>query len=506
MRSRGFAAFLASLILTVIVLLSQAGFRDPSHDLPEYGVSRIQLEAQLRFLASDELQGRAAGTPGNEAAARYIAEQFRGSGWSPAPGLTDFMQPFQMVRTWPPDKQELWVSESALAPSDGFMLLSGESVDLKAEAVYAGFGLEAPGVPQPRDLAGKIAIVRFGDEQGSSGYRAMREKRRLLSERGAAAILEFYAGDQWEMFRRYSGRAQMRLVPGDSSGDGDEDGIPHILVNDGDGKRLKEIENRGSAEARIRLSKRERQVVKSANVVGVLEGRDPELKNQWVAITAHFDHLGSGRELPGATDEDQIFNGARDNGMGTVALLTAAETLGALRPSRSIILIALNAEELGLLGSRYYVEHPLIPIERTVFVLNADGGGYEDTSLATVLGLDRTSEGTQIRRACSEFGLDAIPGGEDLQHFFNQSDNVNFARRGIPAPTFSPGFREFGAGIRRFYHQPADEADENFDFDYLVRYSQAFALATRYIADDKETPRWTPGDEYENARSDPRGR
>jgi Zn-dependent M28 family amino/carboxypeptidase len=277
-----------------------------------------------------------------------------------------------------------------------------------------------------------------------------------------------------------------------------------MLVNDVGGLRLKDVETRGSAEVRIRVSKREREVVNSENVVGVLEGQDPELNREWVAITAHFDHLGSGRDLPGATDEDQIFNGARDNGMGTVALLTAAETLGALRPARSIILIALNGEELGMLGSRYYVEHPLIPLERTVFVLNADGGGYEDTSLATVLGLDRTSEGTRIRRACEEFGINAIPGGEALQHFFNQSDNVNFARRGIPAPTFSPGFREFGAAIRRFYHQPADEADENFDFDYLLRYSQAFALAARYIADDRETPRWTPGDEYENARSDPR--
>ncbi len=495
MRYRG---LLAGAVLLGSVLVSQSGFRDPSRDLPVFGVTRAQVEAQVRFLASDELQGRAAGTPGNQAAARYIAEQFRLNGASPVPSATDFMQPFTMEKIWPPKEQDLSVAGKRL---EDFLLLSGGGVDLSSEAVDAGYGLETPGGAQPRDLAGKVAVVRYGDGQDGNGYRAMREKEKLLSERGAAAILELYSGDQWEMFRRFGGRAQMQLVSGNTESSKGRPEVAHLLVKDSGGELLKTIEAGSGVEVRVVLSKRQRETVKTENVAGILEGRDPVLKKQWVALTAHFDHLGSGRDLPGATDEDQIFNGARDNGMGTVALLTAAETLGKLHPARSVVLIALNGEELGLLGSRFYVEHPLIPLDDTVFVLNADGGGYEDTSLVTVLGLDRTSEGKQIRRACREFGLEAIPGGEELQHFFNQSDNLPFARKGIPAPTFSPGFRVFGAAIRRFYHQPADQADDNFDFDYLLHYSQAFALASRYIADDREAPRWTPGDEYENVRT-----
>jgi hypothetical protein len=407
------------------------------------------------------------------------------------------MQPFAMEKIWPPREQDLSVAGKRL---EDFLVISGGDVHLQSEAVDAGYGLEAPAGGRPRDLVGKVAVVRYGDGQDGSGYRAMRQKEKLLSERGAAAILELYAGDQWEMFRRFDTRARMHLVSGTESSEDPAAEPPHLLVRDSDGALRKTIDSGAEVDVSIVLSKRQREIVRTENVVGIVEGRDPVLKHQWVALTAHFDHLGSGRDLPGATDEDQIFNGARDNGMGTVALLTAAETLGKLHAARSVILIALNGEELGLLGSRYYVEHPLVSIDKTVFVLNADGGGYEDTSLVTVLGLDRTSEGTAIRRACREFGLEAIPGGEELQHFFNQSDNVQFARYGIPAPTFSPGFRVFGAAIRRYYHLPADQADENFDFDYLLHYAQSFALASRYIADDPAIPRWTPGDEYENVR------
>jgi len=235
------------------------------------------------------------------------------------------------------------------------------------------------------------------------------------------------------------------------------------------------------------------------NVIGVLRGRDPVLKDEWLALTAHFDHIGAGRDLPGATPEDSIFNGARDNGMGVTALLAAATTLSANPPARSVVFIGFTGEEAGLLGRSYYVQHPAVPLRNTVFVLNNDGAGYTDTSIVTVLGLDRTTANPEIESGCRQFGLEAFAGGPDLQMFFNASDNRNFAEKGIPAPTFCPGVRTFGEEILKYYHRPADEADEGFDFAYLQRFCEAYALAARLIANRTERPAWTPGDKFEKA-------
>lgn len=236
------------------------------------------------------------------------------------------------------------------------------------------------------------------------------------------------------------------------------------------------------------------------NVAAWVEGADPARRDTFVVLMAHYDHVGAGMDRgPGATPADSIFNGARDNAMGVAALLGAAEALAARPPARSVLLLALTGEERGMLGSRYYVDHPLVPLERTIYAVNIDGAGYTDTSIVTLVGLGRTTADAAIREAAAAYRLAVIADPAPEQNLFDRSDNVFFARKGVPAPTFSPGFRSFThPGVAGYYHRPQDEADD-LDYGYLHRFVQAYARAARLIADAPVPPRWVEGDPYEAA-------
>jgi Zn-dependent M28 family amino/carboxypeptidase len=239
------------------------------------------------------------------------------------------------------------------------------------------------------------------------------------------------------------------------------------------------------------------RILKTQNVVGIIEGTDPLLKHEYVLVMAHYDHVGARRTVASLTDT--IFNGARDNAMGVVALMHVAEAFSKAPTRRSVVILPVSAEEIGLLGSRHYIDHPVVPLEQTVFVSNIDGAGYNTTKAVTVIGLNRTSAKGHFEAAGAAFGLNVLDDPAPEQGLFNRSDNVNFANRGIPAPTFSAGFTAFDAEIMKYYHQPADQADEHFDFAYLHRYVQVFVHATRLIADSDERIVWMPGDPYEAA-------
>lgn len=235
------------------------------------------------------------------------------------------------------------------------------------------------------------------------------------------------------------------------------------------------------------------------NVAGIVNGHDPALRDTFIVLTAHYDHVGAGLDKPRATPADSIFNGARDNAMGIVALLGAAKALQAKPPRRSVLILAVTAEESGLLGSRYYVEHPLVPLEQTAFVLNIDGAGYNDTSAVTIIGLGRTTADTLLHAGPTAFGLKVLPDPVPEQNLFNRSDNAPFARKGVPALTFSEGFTAFDDQLMQYYHQPADEADEAFDYAYLLRFTQAYAHTARRLADHQGPLQWLPGDPFEGA-------
>ena len=154
-----------------------------------------------------------------------------------------------------------------------------------------------------------------------------------------------------------------------------------------------------------------------------------------------------------------------------------------------------TGEEKGLLGSRWFVEHSPLDLKKMVYCFNSDNAGYNDTSAATIIGLGRTTAEKFIKDACQAYGLLATDDPAPEQGLFDRSDNVNFAKKGIPAPTFSLGFKAFDAEIGKYYHQPADHAD-NLDYAYLHKFFSAYVYSCRLIGNTSEKLFWKDGDKY----------
>ncbi|MEO0789361.1 MAG: M28 family peptidase, partial [Bacteroidota bacterium] len=237
----------------------------------------------------------------------------------------------------------------------------------------------------------------------------------------------------------------------------------------------------------------------SRNIGGILRGSDPELADEYLIMTAHMDHVGVGEQGGGAyTPEDSIFNGARDNGIGTIALLSAARCFAEQPPRRSIIILAVTGEELGLLGSQYYAENPLVPLEQTVYNFNVDGAGYNDVNAISTFGGGRTGVEAEVQAAADLFDFTIYNNPAPEQGLYDRSDNVSFAQKGVPAITFTEGFADFDDEIMQYYHQVSDNPN-TIDYEYLRKFCVAFTYAARLIADRDERPFWIEGDKYEEA-------
>ena len=489
------------------LLLSSTAFAQKKTNLPpEFSIKQSETEAHIRFLAADELLGRRTGEQGNFVAARYIAEQFRRLGVVPVPGNTSLgtstyyqQVPFEKIGS--NGTGEIIADAEKLKSGEDWILMNGESTDLTAPLVYASYGLEnsAKGWDDYKglDVKGKIVLLQSGtpDVQTPSEIIASStEKRKLAAEKGAIAVIElFNAPMPWNMVNRYFAGERIALT----ESNGDSKSIPHAWVNGKEAKITRAL--RGAQNVTFKSSGRKAQIIKSYNVAGYIKGSDPLLKDEYILLTAHYDHVGVGKQGGQPfTPEDSIFNGARDNAFGTVALLTAAEALAKNPPKRSILIIALTAEEVGLLGSRYYAAHPLLPLNKCILNLNSDGAGYNDTTIVSVMGLNRTGVKTEIETASKAFGLGVFADPSPEQGLFDRSDNVNFAKEGIPAPTFTPGFKEFNGDIMKNYHQVSDNP-ETVDFGYLLKFCQAYTYTVRLVADRKTAPQWIAGDKYEAA-------
>ncbi len=230
------------------------------------------------------------------------------------------------------------------------------------------------------------------------------------------------------------------------------------------------------------------------NVIGWIEGDDPKLKEEYVILSAHYDHIGVFK----TNEKDSIHNGARDNGIGTAAILLAGKALVKHPPRRSVIIMALCAEEVDLLGSKWYVNHPLVPLNQTVYNLNCDGAGYNNKRLITVIDLNRTTADEVLRQASSQFELKLTGDPAPSEDLYANSDNYNFARKGIPSVNIAPGVKKFNRKLMKYYHRPSDEVS-SLDFNYLEKFFRAFAYSSYLIADTEEAITWTSGDEFEEA-------
>src|SRR5882672_1894044 len=236
----------------------------------------------------------------------------------------------------------------------------------------------------------------------------------------------------------------------------------------------------------------EKRIIKLRNVVGVLRGSDPALKETYVIVSAHYDHIGNDlRTGCRPIDGDSICNGANDDGSGTVSVIELASALASLkqRPKRSVVFIAWFGEEKGLQGSQYYARHPVFPLEKTVAMVNLEHLGRTDDSegprlnSATLTGFDFTDLGPIFRAAGEKTGIDVYKHEKNSDAFFSRSDNQALADAGIPAHTLGVAF------IFPDYHKAGDHW-EKIDYANLAKVNRTIALALLTIADNPEPPKW----------------
>ncbi|MBI5914031.1 MAG: M28 family peptidase [Bacteroidetes bacterium] len=479
------------LLLFFNVLFAQSNFN----------FDKTELENHLKYLASDELGGRRTASKGEQLAAGYIARQFQSAGVKPAPGQPDFFQkvPFEIVK---PPNGILAVESETFNAGDNLLIINGKPIETATEAVFAGYGWvdEATGVDDYKDLdvRGKIVFTITGKPDSSSPmdvYEAMPEKQRLAAERGALALFEVYRVNiPWTFSKGYFGKERMQLG---TVGMDAEPGIVYGWVQESKSGALTGKLIGKNTSVRLKVTASLPENIEALNVVGIIEGTDAVLKNEYVVLSAHYDHIGIGKQGGAAyTPQDSIFNGARDNGMGTVALLAAAKELAAHPPRRSVLLLACTAEEMGMLGSKWYADHPLIPLEKMVFNLNNDGAGYNTTAHVTVIGLGRTNTDAELEQAAKMTSLTLLGDPAPEQNLYERSDNISFAKKGIPAIDFAPGITKMNDEVYKYYHQAADNAD-SIGYDYLLRFCQAYVRAANLIANKTATPAWVPGDKFE---------
>ena len=452
---------------------------------------QLFLEKHLRILSSDEMKGRKTGEDSYLVAARYVAEELRSYGIQAA-GEQDYYQQVPFKKIKPAVSGSLTIHDQQFVHGEDVLITRGPQDTVPMEVIFAGYALPEDLENENIDVKGKFVLARQGGPETTDPgavFGLSRDKREYLQQKGALGLIETYSlRVPWAYLKDYFVRESLALwSPSDTSNfyysllnkgldDLGVDSTTHMLTG--------QIEYHPNPIIKIN----------SPNVIGMLEGTDPSLKDEYVIVSAHLDHVGIGK----ANSEDTIFNGARDNAIGVSSLLYAANQLSKNPPKRSIVFIAFTGEEIGLLGSEYYAEHPVIPLSQCIYNLNCDGAGYNDTTLVSIFGLERTGTKELIVQACSEVGLEVFGDPAPEQNLFDRSDNVSFAKKGIPAPTFSPGFKEFDQAIMANYHQPSDEFS-TLNMNYVYKFAQAFAKTAQLVADREERPHWSEGDKYEEA-------
>ncbi len=480
-------------------------------------VSASRISARIRFLADDLLEGRGTGARGSEIAARYIAAEFAEDGLVPA-GNAGYLQHFEMVGVSAKPESTL-----ALAtPKGKIELTNGENsvistrdqrpeADVDAPVLFVGYGVTAPEMHWDdyahADASGKFLICLVNDPPSEDPnffggkaltyYGRWTYKYEEAARRHAAGILLVHtdasAGYGWQVVRNsWSGeQAQLPLAAGER--DVPIDGwitraTAERLFAD-NGMNLDDMIARAGkpgfvpvplstrAEGKAQFGIRRYQ---TENVVGVLPGSDPAKKDTYVAVSAHFDHLGIG--APDAKG-DTIYNGAVDNASGTAAMLEMARAAadGHWRPARSILFVGVTAEEQGLIGSLYLAKHPPVPAEKIAADFNMDVTSvHGETADFTLLGLDRTTLEPLAARVARTMNVKLDPDAHPEQGSYFRSDHFSLVRVGIPAINVEPGWlirgHDAAYGEKLFedynnhhYHQPSDEFDPNWDLSGTVQ-------------------------------------
>ncbi|HTE34870.1 MAG TPA: M28 family peptidase [Chryseolinea sp.] len=476
------------LIVTVPVLYGQNKIQSKISD----AIVKNEATSHLTFLAADEMRGRYTGSPELDIAANYLATQFRILGARPHSSAPDFFQVVELEKIIPPTAVSLRIDTTVFRLRDDIVVMSGGSISLEKELVFIGYGAKEDF--EKADVNDKIVVTFAGTPESKSPRRLMHDeapaKELLAQQYHAAALVEIMTlpGVPWQTIVNNFSKARMNIhEPGRQS-------LPHFFMRNTESETLRSLQQTKRARGRLDVVASQPQIVRSENVIGLIEGTDARLKNEWIAITAHYDHIGVMKN----SSPDSIYNGARDNAIGTVGLLEAAKFFAANPPKRSLLLVAFTGEEMGMLGSAWYAAHPAIPLNQTVFDFNGDGGGYNDKTIATIIDFNRTTSDELLKKGCEAYGLILKGDPAPEQNLYERSDNMNFAAKGVPAVNFSPGVKAFDPDVLKYYHQPADEVG-TLDMDYLEKFYRSFIYCIYLIANDPERPHWKSGDKFESA-------
>ncbi|HEV2853376.1 MAG TPA: M28 family metallopeptidase [Thermoanaerobaculia bacterium] len=511
-------------------------------------IDRDALEAPIRYLASDLLEGRGPASRGDELARLYLATSLEALGYQPAAPGGSYQQPFEIVgitsqvpKTWDFKAGSQTVS---LKYWDEFIGTSGvqepTSSIRNAELVFVGYGIEAPEYQwndfKGMDLKGKVLVMLNNDPdwdpklfEGNRRlyYGRWTYKYESAARQGAAGAIIIHttpsAGYPWQVVQTSWSGEQFQLPAA---------GEPRIQMASwatepaakklfaAAGKDLAQLVQQAksrdfkpvplgittSLDMTNKISK-----VKTANVLGLLPGSDPDLKDEVVLYSAHHDHLGVGE--PDKTG-DKIYNGAVDNAAGCAQLLAIAKAFTELpqRPRRSILIAFVAAEEQGLLGSEYLAAHPIVPAGKIAANINYDGGNVlGKTADLTYIGLGKSSLDKVVQALAASQGRKLLGDQFPDRGFFYRSDQFNFAKIGVPAIYLDNGTDYIGKpkdwGKKQVedyeenrYHQPSDEYDPNWTYDGMIQDAQLGFYAGLAIATDPKLPAWNPGDEFEAAR------
>jgi Zn-dependent M28 family amino/carboxypeptidase len=512
-------------------------------------ITTAEIDGDLRFLSSDLLEGRAPATRADKLTTEYIADQLRSAGVEPGVNGSYFQSvPIDVVKA---DPASIKVSATGkatmtLKSPDDVVVFAGSAVEQSkahGELVYVGYGATAPEYKwddfKGMDVKGKILLVLVNDPPATAaepqlfGGKAMTYygrwtyKYEEAERRGAAGVLIVHTTESasypWHtVVGSWSG--EQRMLPRDSTAPPPlgmrgwiTDSAATVLLRQAGldmAKLRKDAESRDfkPVSTGIDIDFSATNSVKhlsSENVVGVVRGTDAKLKDQYVAISAHWDHLGIGVPVDG----DSIYNGSVDNASGVASTLAIARAAAKLPHSRrSLIFLFVTAEESGLLGSQYFGEHPTVPASSIVADLNLDvvtvSGRVNDLD---VMGDNKSTLGPMLASLVKPQGIRLSPDAHPEAGHFYRSDHFSFAKVGIPAVSIGAGEdyvgkpKDYGAKIdadynAHRYHQPSDAYSPDFDLSGAVQISTIVLKFARTLANSPVMPAWNADAEFKAAR------
>jgi hypothetical protein len=438
------------------------------------------LKADISFLASDALEGRGTPSRGLEIAAEYVAAQFRRAGLEPA-GDEDYFQTANYVNVTPNVEGLEFTVEgsggSVKSKANRMALQQAAAADLTRAGVVkvAGSDSAALAALSADQVRGTVLVLDF--PTGTDPMIVTRQLPALSARLQPALVVLLRSGAQPTNMS-----TRLREVTAAPT-------VPVLVVWDEEVRTALGAGRPGTidAVASVHIAPPTSTPVKVHNVVGVMRGSDPVLRDTYVLVTAHYDHLG----IRGTGEGDHIYNGANDDGSGTASVIEVANALAALptRPKRSIVFMTFFGEELGLVGSRYYGTHPIFPLARTVADLNleqlgrTDVDGGSSVGLVNVTGFDFSTLTDAVVKAGGETGLQVVKNAELNERYFAQSDNQALADAGVPAHTLSVGY------VFPDYHKASDEWPK-IDYANLALVDRTVAVAVYAVADSIDAPQW----------------